>query len=76
MPVEDLERRAQLGDFLEVAGSEVGSFQLLLAELRQWVQTATEARICSAVTGPPAASPSIPSKPEPIHTPGVSPRSV
>ena len=28
-----------------------------------------QARICSAVTGSPAASPSIPSKPEPIHTP-------
>jgi hypothetical protein len=32
------------------------------------------ARICSAVTGSPGARPSIPSKPEPIHVPGVSPR--
>jgi predicted ATPase len=34
------------------------------------------ARICSAVTGPPTVRPSIPSKPEPIHAPGVSRRSV
>jgi hypothetical protein len=31
------------------------------------------ARICSAVTGSPAVRPSIPSMPEAIQTPGVSP---
>jgi hypothetical protein len=42
--IEDLERCAQLGHFLEVAGSEVWPFQLLLAQLGQRVQPATEQR--------------------------------
>jgi hypothetical protein len=42
VPNENLERRAQLGHFLEVARTEVWPFQLLLAELGQRVQTATE----------------------------------
>jgi hypothetical protein len=42
--IDDLERRAQLGHFLEVADSEVRPFQLLLAELGQRVQTAAEQR--------------------------------
>jgi hypothetical protein len=33
VPIEDLERRAQLGHFLKVAGTEVWPFQLLLSEL-------------------------------------------
>ena len=41
-PIDDLERRAQLGRFLEVAWSEVRSFQLLLAELGKRVQAAAE----------------------------------
>jgi hypothetical protein len=44
VPIEDLERRAQLGHFLEVADSEVRSFQLLLPQFGQRVQTATEQR--------------------------------
>jgi hypothetical protein len=35
-----------------------------------------KARIWSAVTGSPTSRPSIPSMPEPTHTPGDSPRSV
>ena len=42
LPIEDLERRAQLGHFLAVAGSEIWPFKLLLAELGQRVQTAAE----------------------------------
>jgi hypothetical protein len=46
---EDLERRAQLSHFLEVALGEVGSLQLLLAEFGQRVQAATEQ--CSHLLG-------------------------
>ena len=42
--VNDLERRAQPGHLLVVAWSEVGPFQLLLAQLGQRVQTAAEQR--------------------------------
>jgi hypothetical protein len=49
VPFEDLERRAQLGRFLEVADSECWPFKLLLAELGQRVQTAAEQ--CSHLLG-------------------------
>jgi hypothetical protein len=42
--IDNSERHAQLGHLLEVADSEVRSFQLLLPELGQRVQTATEQR--------------------------------
>jgi hypothetical protein len=42
--IDDLERRAQLGHLLEVALGEVGSLQLLLAELGKRVQPAAEQR--------------------------------
>ena len=42
--IDDLERRAQLSHLLKVADSEVWTFKLLLAELGQRVQTATEQR--------------------------------
>ena len=42
--IDDLERRPQPGRILEVALGEVGSFQLLLSELGQRVQTAAEQR--------------------------------
>ena len=42
--IDDLERHAQLGHFLEVAWSEIRPFQLLLAQLGQRMQTATEQR--------------------------------
>jgi hypothetical protein len=48
-PMEDLERRAQLGHFLEVAGSECWPFELLLAEFGQRMQTAAEQ--CSHLLG-------------------------
>ena len=73
--INDLERRPQPGRVPVIAWCEVRPLELLLAELGKWVQTAAEhARICSAVTGSPTVRPSIPSMPEPIHTPGVSPR--
>jgi hypothetical protein len=74
--VDKPERRSKTGRILEVPEDEVGSFQLPLAELGQWMQTAAEQRSHLAVTGSPAVRPSIPTKPEPIHNPGVSPRSV
>jgi hypothetical protein len=37
-PIDDLERHAQPGHFLKLAGSEVWPFQLLLAELGQRMQ--------------------------------------
>src|SRR5215218_7846667 len=74
--MDDLEWSSKIARVLIVAWGEVWPFQLLLAELGQRVQTAAEQRACSAVTGSPTASPSIPFVPEPIHTPGVSPRSV
>ena len=53
----------------EILLGEVGSLQRA-AQLGQRMETAAEqGRICSAVTGSPAASPSIPSIPEPIHIP-------
>ena len=42
--IDDLERHAQPGHVLEVTRGEVRSFQLLLAELGQRVQTAAEQR--------------------------------
>jgi hypothetical protein len=42
--IDDLERRAQLGHFLEVTWSEVRPFQPLLAELGQRMQTTAEQR--------------------------------
>jgi hypothetical protein len=47
--IDDLERHAQLGHLVEVAWSEVRSFQLLLAELGQRMQTAAEQ--CSHLLG-------------------------
>jgi hypothetical protein len=44
IPIGDLERRTQLSHFLEVADSEVRSFQLLLSKLGQRMQTASEQR--------------------------------
>jgi hypothetical protein len=77
VPFEDLERRAQLGHFLEVADSECWPFKLLQAELGQRVQTATEQRSHllggHRVTRGQAVDPV---QAEPIQTPGVSPRSV
>jgi hypothetical protein len=40
--VDDLERRPQQRRILKVPQGEVGSFQLLLPQLSQWVQTAPE----------------------------------
>jgi hypothetical protein len=61
IPIDDLERRAQLGNFLEVAGSEVWSFKLLLPPLGQRVQTAAEQcphlLACHRVTGGQAVDP-------------------
>jgi hypothetical protein len=42
--IDDLERHAQLSHFLEVADSECWPFQLLLPQLGQRMQTATEQR--------------------------------
>ena len=42
--IEDLERRAQLGHFLEVADGECWPFKLLLAELGQRMHAAAEQR--------------------------------
>jgi hypothetical protein len=42
--IDDLERHTQTGHLLEVMWSEVRSLQLLLPQLRQWVQTAAEQR--------------------------------
>jgi hypothetical protein len=42
--VDDLERHPQPRRILKVPQGEVGSFQLLLPQLRQWVQTAAEQR--------------------------------
>ena len=42
--IDDLERRAQPGHILEIPQGEVGSFQLLLPELGQRMQTAAEQR--------------------------------
>jgi hypothetical protein len=75
--VNDLERRPEPGRVLVVALGEVGSCQLLLAELGQRVQAAAEQG--SHLFGGhrvAAVRASIPAKPEPIHTPGFSPRSV
>jgi hypothetical protein len=75
--VDHLERRPQPGHILKILSGEVGSFKLLLPQLGQRVQAAAEqGSHLPAVTGSPAASPSIPSMPDPIHTPGDSPRSV
>ena len=77
VPIEDLERRAQLVTSWKSRIVRSGPSSCC------WRSSANgcrpqpnNARICSAVTGSPALRPSIPSKPEPIHTPGVSPRSV
>ena len=50
--IDDLERRPQPGHFLEVASGEVRSFQLLLAQLGQRVQTAAEQALASARRSP------------------------
>ena len=75
--IDDPERSSKTGRVLEVADGEIRSFQLLLAQLGQRVQTAAEQR-SHLLGGHRVADgrPSIPSKPEPVHTPGVSPRSV
>ena len=74
--VEDFERGTEQGHVLIVAFGEAWPFQLLLAELGQRMQTGNRtAPAPSAVTPSPVARPSIPAIPEPIHPPGVSPRS-
>jgi hypothetical protein len=76
--VQDLERCPQPHDVPEVVSSQVGAFQLLQPQTlaNGCNPHPNKARICSAVTGSPVLRPSIPSNPEPVHTPGGSPRSV
>jgi hypothetical protein len=65
----DYQDAARLGVPFKILDGDVSPFRLEVAKR-------IAARICSAVTGSPASKPSIPSMPEPIHTPGDSPRSV
>ena len=75
--IDDLERRPQPRHVLEVAVVRSGPSSCCCRSSANGCRPQpNKARICSAVTGSPAVRPSIPSMPEPIHSPGVSPRSV
>jgi hypothetical protein len=74
----NLERRAQPGrsprTFLSVKSPASSCSNRVAA--RGCRPAPNKARICSAVTGALALRPSIPTMPDPIHAPGLSPRSV
>ena len=72
----DLERRAEPGAARTLSSLRSASGNCSnRCDASGCIPAPKRARICSALTASPACKPSIPTMPEPIHTPGDSPRS-